>query len=147
VLQREPENVAAIAGIARLHFDLGDIEAAKRFLAMTPQGKEHDPAIKAVRAAIELSEQAAELDDVADLEQRVAADPDDHQARFDLALALNAADRRVEAAQQLVEIVKRDRAWNEDGARKQLLQFFEAWGPKDEASILGRRKLSAVLFS
>jgi putative thioredoxin len=147
VLQQEPENVAAIAGIARLHFDLGDIEGAKRFLAMTPPDKEQDPAIKAVRAAIELAEQAAELGDVAEFEQRIAADPNDHQARFDLAIALNAVDRRVEAAEHLVEIVKRDRSWNEDGARKQLLQFFEAWGPKDEASILGRRRLSAVLFS
>jgi putative thioredoxin len=147
VLQQEPENVEAIAGLARLHFDLGDLEGAKRFLGMTPAGKENDPAISAVRAAIDLAEQAAKLGDTTELEQRLAADPNDHQARFDLAIALNASNRRVEAAEQLVDIVKRDRSWNDDGARKQLLQFFEAWGYKDEASIVGRRKLSAVLFS
>lgn len=147
VLQQEPENCAAIAGLARLHLDLGDLEGAKRFLGMAPAGKENDPAISAVRAAIELAEQAAELGDMAEFEQRLATDPNDHQARFDLAIALNAANRRVEAAEQLVDIVKRDRTWNDDGARKQLLQFFEAWGYKDEASVAGRRKLSAVLFS
>ena len=147
VLQQEPENVAAIAGMARLHFDLGDLEGAKRFLGMAPAGKADDPAISAVRAAVDLAEQAAALGDTAEFERRLAADPNDHQARFDLAIALNAANRRVEAAEHLVDIVKRDRTWNDDGARKQLLQFFEAWGYKDEASVAGRRRLSAVLFS
>ena len=85
--------------------------------------------------------------DTAELEAKVAADPKDHQARFDLALALNARDRREEAVDHLVAIIKADRAWNDDGARKQLLQFFEAWGPMDEASVAGRRKLSTLLFS
>ncbi len=147
VLQQEPENLAAIAGLARLHLDLGDLEGARRFLGVTPEGKENDPGIAAVRAALDLAEQAEKLGDTGELEQRIAADPNDHQARFDLAIALNAANRRVEAAEHLVEIVKRDRAWNDDGARKQLLQFFEAWGPKDEASAIGRRRLSSVLFS
>jgi putative thioredoxin len=147
VLELEPENIAAIAGLARLHFDMGDIEGAKGILAMTPEAKAADPAIAAVRAAIELAEQAAQLGDTAELEAKVLANPKDHQARFDLALALNARDRREEAVDHLVAIIKADRAWNEDGARKQLLQFFEAWGPMDEHSIAGRRKLSTLLFS
>ena len=87
------------------------------------------------------------LSDTSELEAKVAADPKDHQARFDLALALNANDRREEAVDHLIAIIKADRAWNDDGARKQLLQFFEAWGPMDEHSMAGRRKLSTLLFS
>ena len=147
VLQHEPENLTAIAGLARLHVDVGDLEGAKGILAMAPQGKENDPALAAVRAALELAEQAAALGDTAELEAKVAANPKDHQARFDLALALNSRDRREEAVDHLVAIIKADRNWNEDGARKQLLQFFEAWGPMDENSVAGRRKLSTLLFS
>ena len=147
VLAHEPENLAAIAGLVRLHLDNGDIEGAKGFLALVPAEKAQDQAIAAVRAALELAEQAAALGDTAELEARVAANPKDHQARFDLALALNARDRREEAVDQLIAVIKADRAWNEDGARKQLLQFFEAWGPMDEASVAGRRKLSTVLFA
>ncbi len=84
---------------------------------------------------------------MAGFEERIAQNPDDHQARFDLALGLNSKGAKTAAVDQLIEIVRRDREWNEDGARKQLLQFFEAWGFKDEASAYGRRKLSAVLFS
>jgi putative thioredoxin len=147
VLELEPENLAAIAGLARLHLDMGDLEGAKGILAMAPQDKAADPAIAAVRAAIELAEQAASLGDTAELEAKVAADPKDYQARFDLAVALNARDRREEAVDHLIAIIKTDRAWNDDGARKQLLQFFEAWGPMDENSQAGRRKLSTLLFS
>jgi putative thioredoxin len=147
VLELEPENVAAIAGLARLHLDMGDIEGAKGILAMAPEVKAADPAIAAVRAAIELAEQAAALGDTSELEARIAANPKDHQARFDLALALNASDRREEAVDHLIAIIRADRTWNDDGARKQLLQLFEAWGPMDENSMAGRRKLSALLFS
>ncbi|QEL24816.1 thioredoxin [Bosea sp. F3-2] len=147
VLQAEPDNLGAIAGLARLHLDTGDIEGAKGILAMTPQDKAGDPAITALRAAIELAAQAASLGDTAELEAKVTANPKDHQARFDLALALNARDRRDEAVDHLIAIIRADRKWNDDGARKQLLQFFEAWGPMDDASIAGRRKLSTLLFS
>jgi putative thioredoxin len=146
VLQQEPDNAAAIAGMARLHLELKDLDGTRRFLDMVPEDKRDDPAITAVRKALELAEQAEKLGDTGELEARIAENPDDHQARFDLATALAGAGRRLEAAEHLVEIVKRDREWNEDGARKQLLEFFEAWGPKDSASIAGRRKLSAVLF-
>ena len=147
VLALEPENVAALAGLARLHLDMGDIDGAKGILAAVPEAKSSDPALAAVRAAIELAEQAASLGDTAELEAKVAANPGDHQARFDLALALNAHDKREEAVDQLVAIIKADRTWNDDGARKQLLQFFEAWGHMDDASVAGRRKLSTLLFS
>ena len=147
VLAQDPENAAAIGALAKLHLDLGDLEGAKRFLAMAPAAKQNDAAIAGARAAIEIAEQAASLGDVAGLQQQVAADPRDHQARFDLALALNARGNREEAADQLIAIVRRDRNWNEDAARKQLVQFFEAWGPMDEATVAGRRKLSSVLFS
>lgn len=147
VLELEPENIAAIAGLARLHLDMGDLEGAKGILTMAPEAKAADPAIAAVRAAIELAEQAARLGDTAELEAKLAANPKDHQARFDLALALNARDRREEAVDHLIAIIRADRGWNDDGARKQLLQLFEAWGPMDEHSMAGRRKLSTTLFS
>jgi putative thioredoxin len=147
VLAHDPEHAGAIGALAKLHLDLGDIEGAKRFLAMAPAGKENDPAIAGARAAIELAEQAASLGDVAPLRARVAADPGDHQARFDLALALNARGERGDAVDQLIEIVRRERGWNDEAARKQLVQFFEAWGPMDETTLAGRRKLSSVLFS
>lgn len=147
VLGEEPDNVAALAGLAKIQLDLGEVARAKQVLAMAPPAKANDPALAGVRAAIELAEQAASLGDLADLRDRVEADGDDLQARFDLALGLNARGERAEAANQLVEIVRRDRTWNEDGARKQLLQFFEAWGPMDPATIRGRRQLSAFLFS
>jgi putative thioredoxin len=147
MLAQDQENVAAIAALAKLHLDLQDLEGAKRFLAMAPKAKANDPAITAVRAAIDLAEQAASLGDLAELQHRVEADPLDHQARFDLAVGLAGKGRRQDAVDHLLEIVRRDRSWNEDGARKQLVQFFEAWGPKDETTVAGRRRLSSILFA
>jgi putative thioredoxin len=112
-----------------------------------PESKRGDAAVKAVQATIDLAEQANALGPLTELEQKVAADPLDHQARFDLAIALNAKGDRAEATNRLLEIVKRDRKWNDDGARKQLVQFFEAWGPTDEATVEGRKRLSTILFS
>ena len=114
---------------------------------MVPESKRSDAAVKAVQASIELAEQAQAVGPVTELEQNLAANPLDHQARFDLATALNASGKRTEATQQLLEIVKRDRKWNDDGARKQLVQLFEAWGPTDEATVNGRKRLSSILFS
>ena len=92
-------------------------------------------------------EQASAVGPVAELEQKVAANPLDHQARFDLALALSAKGKRAAALDHLLEIVRRDRKWNDDAARKQLVQLFEAWGPTDEATLEGRRRLSSILFA
>ena len=147
VLQDDKENVAALAGLARCYVETHEIEQARQVLSMIPEAKRGEAAVAAVQAAIDLAEQAKSLGPVAELEQRVAADPLDHQARFDLAVALNAKGQRVDAVNHLIEIVKRDRKWNDDGARKQLVQFFEAWGGADEATVEGRRKLSSVLFS
>ena len=147
VLSADSTNIAALAGLAKCYVATGAIEQATQTLALVPAAKREDPAVKAVQASLDLAEQAKALGPVTELEQKVAANPLDHQARFDLAIALNAAGNRVEATKQLLEIVRRDRKWNEDGARKQLVQFFEAWGPADEATVDGRRRLSTILFS
>ena len=146
VLAQEPENVAALAGLARIELDAGNLEGARGVLAQVPAAKQNDPAIASVIAAIELAEKSASLGDTAELEGKIAKNPNDHQARFDLAMALAAKEQRDDAVDALIEIIKRDRTWDEDGARRQLLQFFEAWGPMDDASVAGRRKLSAILF-
>ena len=147
ILGEDAANIQALAGLARCHVAANNIEKAKQILTQVPEAKRNDAAVAAVRAAIEVAEQASSVGPIGELEQKVAATPLDHQARFDLAVALNAAGKRPEAVEQLMAIVKRDRKWNDDGARKQLVQFFEAWGPTDEATVTGRRKLSSVLFS
>jgi putative thioredoxin len=147
VLAQDENNMAALAALIKLHVEIGDVEGARRFLDMVPADKARDPAIAGARAAVELAEQAASLGDLAELQQQVESDPLNHQARFDLALALNGRGNREEAAAQLLEIVRRDRNWSDDGARKQLLQLFEAWGPTDSATVAGRRRLSSVLFA
>jgi putative thioredoxin len=140
-------NIAALAGLARCYVATGAIEQAKQTLALVPEAKRNEAPVTAARAAVELAEQAKSVGPVSELEQKVAANPLDHQARFDLAAALNAAGKRAEAVNHLLEIVRRDRKWNEDGARKQLVQFFEVWGPTDEATLDGRKRLSSILFS
>ena len=147
VLEQDATNVAALAGLARCHLETGAVDQAKQTLAMVPEAKRNDTAVAAARAAIDLAEQTKSLGPINELEQKVAANPADYQARFDLALALNAKGSREAALDQLMEIVKRDRKWNDDGARKQLVQFFDAWGPTDEATISGRKRLSSILFS
>ena len=127
--------------------ETGAVDQARATLATIPEARREDAAVKAVQAMIDLADQASSLGPIAELEQKVAADPRDHQARFDLATALNAAGKRAEATDHLLEIVKRDRKWNEDGARKLLIQFFDAWGPTDDSTIDGRRRLSTILFS
>jgi putative thioredoxin len=147
ILQDDPTNIAALAGLARCYVETAAIDQAKNTLAMIPEAKRNDAAVKAVQAAIELSEQAKSLGPVTELEQKIAANPADHQVRFDLAIALNAQGDRLNAANHLLDIVKSDRKWNDDGARKQLVQFFEAWGGADEATVEGRKRLSSILFS
>ncbi|MBL8568071.1 MAG: thioredoxin [Phreatobacter sp.] len=146
VLGAEPDNIAALAGLARCAVATGDLEQARGLIREVPANKQNDPAVAAARAALELAEKTADLGPITELEEKVAANPADHRARFDLAVALNAKDKREEATDHLLEIFKRDRTWDEDGARRQLVQFFEAWGPMDEATLAGRRKLSSLLF-
>ncbi len=147
LLAEDNANVHALAGLARCYVETGAIDQAKQTLALVPDSKRNEPSVVAAQAALDLAEQAKTLGPIADLEQKVAANPLDHQARFDLALALNGKGRRLEALEQLINIVKRDRKWNDDGARKQLVQFFDAWGPTDEATIEGRKRLSSILFA
>jgi putative thioredoxin len=147
VLALDATNIAALAGLAKCYVTSGAVEQAKQTLAMVPESKRNDAAVKAVQAAIDLAEQAQSVGPIGELEQKVAANPLDHQARFDLATALNAIGKRAEATSQLLEIVRRDRKWNDDGARKQLVQLFEAWGGTDEATVDGRKRLSTILFS
>jgi putative thioredoxin len=147
VLAQDSGNVHALAGLARCYVATGAIEQAKQTLALVPEAKRSEAPVAAARAALELAEQANSVGPIGELEQRLVANPADHQARFDLALALNAKGRRNESLDHLLEIVRRDRKWNEDGARKQLVQLFEAWGPTDEATVEGRRRLSSILFA
>jgi putative thioredoxin len=147
LIQQDAANVAALAGLARSYLLVEDLEKAKQTLDLVPEAKRNDAAVAAARAALEVAEQAQKVGPIDELERKVAADPLDHQARFDLATALNAAGKRTDAATHLLAIVKRDRKWNDDGARKQLVQFFEAWGPTDESTLDGRKRLSSLLFS
>ncbi len=147
VLAQDSGNVAALAGLARSYVRTGALEQAKQTLALVPEAKRNNSAVVAARAALDLAEQAKSVGPLSELEKKVAANPPDHQTRFDLAVALNSKGRRAEAVDNLIEIVKRDRKWNDDGARKQLVQFFDAWGPADEATITGRKRLSSILFS
>jgi putative thioredoxin len=147
ILTQDAGNVHALAGLARCYVETGAIEQAKQTLALVPEAKRNEAPVAAARAALELAEQATSLGPIAELEEKVATNPKDYQARFDLALALNAQNKREAAVEHLLDIVKRDRKWDDDGARKQLVTLFEAWGPTDEATIAGRRRLSSILFS
>ncbi len=147
LLAEDNSDVHALAGLARCYVETGALDQARQTLAMVPEGKRNEASVAAARAALDLAEQAKTLGPITELEQKVLANPLDHQARFDLALALNGKGRRMEALEQLIAIVRRDRKWNDDGARKQLVQFFDAWGPTDEATIEGRKRLSSILFA
>lgn len=147
VLQQDPEALEAVAGLALCQLDAGQVDEARQTLDMVPADRLGEPAIAAAYSAIALADEAAEAGDVGALEAQVAANPSDHHARFDLAVALGGSGRRQEAVDHLLAILKADREWNEGAARTKLLSFFEAWGAKDPASITGRRKMSSLLFS
>jgi putative thioredoxin len=149
VLQDEPGHPKAVAGLARCYLKSGDVERARATLQMVRADGANDEAIRAVDAELKLKEQASAVPvaDTSAQKAKVDANPGDHQARFDYALALDAAGDRDGAIAQLLDIVKRDRKWNEEGARKHLVTLFEAMGPTDERTIDARRKLSSILFS
>ena len=147
ILAENPAEAKAIGGLAKLQVAAGQLEQAKALLATAPApGKDQDPAVAAAWAALRLAEQASSVGELAPLEKAVAANPDDHKARYDLAVALSAKGDREAAADQLLEIIRRDRKWNDEAARKQLLQLFEAWGLMDPATVAARRKLSSIWF-
>jgi putative thioredoxin len=148
VLQDEPGHPKAVAGLARCYLKSGDLERAKTTLSLVRPDDAGDEAVRAVAAELTLRETAAAAKGKnAELEAKLATNPGDHQARYDLALALDGDGNRDGAIEQLLEIVRRDRTWNEDGARKQLVTLFEAMGPTDERTVSARRKLSSILFS
>lgn len=145
--QQEPENAEALAGLARCLLALDEEEQARNMLNSLDDKLKAHAEISSIRAQIELAEQGrAARSQLGSFEQRLASDPDDHEARIELAVALNSMDNRPEAAEALLEAIKRDAAWNEQAARKQLLKFFEAWGYGDPTAAKARRSLSALLF-
>lgn len=147
ILTHAPENVPALLGMAKIYLKAGQPDNAQQALDMVPEAERKGADYTAVAAALKLLAEAAALPGEDDLEARIAANPDDHQARFDLAVVQNAGGHREAAAESLVTLMRRDRTWNDDGARKKLLELFDAWGPKDPATLRGRRLLSSVLFS
>ncbi|MFM2045917.1 MAG: hypothetical protein RLY86_4493 [Pseudomonadota bacterium] len=147
VLQEEPENAVAYAGLVRCLLAAGQEDAARGMMEEAPPAVAKSAELAAIRTQLDLAEQAKQAGPIPDLMKRVTQNPDDHQTRYDLAMALYAAGRREEAVDALLEIVKRDRDWNEQAARKQLLKFFEAFGPTDRLTVMARRKLSSILFA
>ena len=147
VLQADREHAGAIAGLARCQIAAGDLDNAKMTLALVPPAKANDAEVLSAKAALELALNTVDLSEIGGLEAALARDAADHQSRLDLAMALNGAGRREEALEHLLTIVRKQRDWNDHAARKQLVTFFEAWGPKEELTLQGRRKLSSILFS
>ena len=147
VLQDEPGHPKAVAGLARCYLKSGDVDRARKTLQLVRPDGAADEAIRAVDAEVKLRERSAAAGDTTDLRAKVDANPGDHQARYDLALAMDAKGERQRAIDSLLEIVRRDRNWNDQAARKHLVTLFEAMGPTDPRTIDARRKLSSILFS
>lgn len=147
VLQNDRENAQALAGLAKCYIKTGDLARAEQTLKLVPPAKAESAPVASARAALELARKAPAAGDIDKLRARLTADPNDAQTRFDLALALAAKGDRHGAAEELLHLVAKNRSWNEDAARKQLVQLFEAWGPSDPATISGRQKLSSLLFA
>jgi putative thioredoxin len=147
ILQEDQQNVAALCGLARCYLKSGDVARAEQMLTLVPPAQNESSAVQSVRAALELAKLANKPDERAALQARLDANPADHQARLDLAVALAARGDKQAALDHLIDIVRRDRKWNDEAARKQLVQLFDAWGPKDDLTNEGRRQLSSILFS
>ena len=147
VLQVDREHAGAIAGLARCQIAVGDLENAQATLALVPPAKANDPEVLSVKAQLDMALNPVDVSEIGTLKAQIDRNPDDFQARLDLAVLLNGAGDRAGATDHLIYIIRKMRAWNDEAARKQLVKFFEAWGPKDEFTIAGRRKLSSVLFS
>ena len=146
-LKAEPGNPDAAAGLAKCYMANGDLERARQTLSVVPPEHQNHPEVRSVEAALTLAENSGDIGDIQELRAKVEADPTDHQARFELSESLMVAGQREEAVDELLEIMRRDRNWNEEAARKQLITLFEAFGPTDELTLSGRRQLSSLLFS
>lgn len=147
VLQEDSGNVAAVAGLAKCYLKAGDLERAEQTLALAPPDKITAQPLAGIKAAIELAKRGANVGNLEPLKAKATANPADHQARIDYAMALAATGEKEEAVNELLDSFRRDRNWNEQAARKQLVELFDAWGPKDPATSYGRRRLSSLLFS
>ena len=147
VVSHAPDNSDAMGGLARALVGMDHLEEAAEILSQVQEDQSDSADVAAAQAALDLANQSAAVGDLSGLEAAITANPSDHQARFDLAVGLFGAGRREDSIDHLVEIMKMDRAWNEEAARKQLIKFFDAMSPTDDATIAGRRKMSAVLFS
>jgi putative thioredoxin len=147
ILQEDPEHAAAYGGLVRAHIALGDLEQAEAILNGAPVQISKSPEVEAAHAQLELKKQAAGVGPVGELTAKVEADPDDLQARFDLAKALHASGQVQEAVDELLELFRRDRDWNDGAARAQLFTIFDALKPNDPVVLHGRRKLSSMIFA
>jgi len=147
IVQENPKDLAAITGLARAVLALEDLEGAAKALKLVPADKQNDPEVLSIKAAIELAGQAGGASDIDALNAALQSNPDDHATRLELATALGNAGQREDAVEALLEIIRRDREWDDEAARKQLLKFFDAWGAGDPNVARGRRKLSTLLFS
>jgi len=147
VLQKDRENAQSLAGLAKCYIKTGDLARAEQTLALVPPAKADSAPVASARAALELARKAPSTGDIEGLRAKLAANPQDAQSRFDLALALNAKGDRNGALEELLALVAKNRSWDDDAARKQLLQLFDAWGVGDPATIAGRQRLSSLLFA
>lgn len=147
IIEVDHTQAEAYALKARAEIELGQLELATATLADVPLDKLQDPNVISAKATLDLALNPVDTSELTRLEAAIARTPDDFAARLELAVVLNGSNQRREAIDQLIYVIRKDRSWNEDAARKQLVSFFEAWGPKDEATLMGRRKLSSVLFS
>lgn len=147
ILQKDAQNPEALAGLAKCYLKSGDTVRASQTIALVPPNQQSNPAVAAIKAALELAEKAPTITDTSGLEARLAANPADHDARMELALAAAADGNKERAVDELIELFRRDRNWQDQAARKQLVQFFEAWGPKDPHTLDGRRRLSSLMFA
>ena len=147
ILAEDETNAVAIAGLARAHLALGEVERAREILALAPAAKANDPAILAAKAQIELAEASADAGETAELQAALERNPDDHQARYDLAMALVGEGDAAGAIDTLLDLFRRDREWNEGAAKSQLFTIFDSLGPKSEEAMKGRRRLSSMIFA
>ncbi|MDP9195749.1 MAG: co-chaperone YbbN [Pseudomonadota bacterium] len=147
LLSADPADAGAFFGLVRVMIASGEAEAARQMLERAPEDMQKKPEAASVRALLDLAEHNGARGREGELAARLAANPADHQARFDLAMAHYQAGRREEAVDELLELFRRDRKWNDELARKQLLKLFDAFGPADELTVSGRRRLSSILFS
>ncbi len=147
VIEVDREHAGALAGLAKCQIETGEFDSAHATLALVPPAKSNDPEVLSAKAALELARNPVDLSEADALQTEVGRNPDNFQARFDLANLLNGTGQKAEALDHLLHIIRKEREWNEAAARKQLVKFFEAWGAKDELTLQGRRRLSSILFS